>query len=111
MKRQEAEMSKEDQLIALAQKYKLPCCGCGDPQGALHAYRFALQQSEKGDGLYGHLAQIYREDLEYVLAYVLDTAGLTEHGSGVMGCWLTAKGKKFLEEYAEIVAHESWPLL
>ena len=39
---------------------------------------------------------IYGNPLLMVLAYAMDAAGFTDHGSSIGGAWLTDEGKMFL---------------
>ena len=39
---------------------------------------------------------VYDDKLLLCLAYTLDAAGFTDHGSSISGAWLTDEGKMFL---------------
>jgi hypothetical protein len=39
---------------------------------------------------------VYDNELLLCLAYTLDAAEFTEHGSGIGGAWITSEGKMFL---------------
>lgn len=40
---------------------------------------------------------VYENSLLLCLAYAMDAAGFTEHGSSISNAWLTDEGKMFLE--------------
>lgn len=91
-------------------------CGCGDPVSVwreVHAYlkmtdaRSKAVQAISADDM----GRIYSDKtimaslppryeligpLQYLLAYVLDDYGLTEHGTSIGGAWLTEEGEKAL---------------
>lgn len=79
-------------------------CGCGNPDLAWLAIKNYLRQREDF-----HSNKISYEETEkletgkdYILAYLLDYFGLTEHGGSVGGCWLTNDGKEILN-YLEML--------
>ena len=92
---------------------KLKFCGCGTPIQAKRCIRDFLiiindcyendadfnekcrQERESLNKRFG-VASIYDNELLLCLAYTLDAAGLTEHGSGIGSAWLTKEGKMFL---------------
>ena len=43
------------------------------------------------------------DDLILCLAYTMDAAGFTEHGSSIYSCWLTDDGKYFLWAIEEAI--------
>jgi hypothetical protein len=86
-------------------KLSLMFCGCGDPDSAWETVREYLECYEKWgiachDGTCIDIAASYQPKLEtgadWIVAYVLDHAGLTEHGSNVRGAWLTEGGDEAL---------------
>lgn len=72
-------------------------CGCGNPDDAYALVRDLLSLAP----FYEHRAEV-RERIgggtgtEMLVLYLLDGAGLTEHGTGIGGSWLTAKGSHYL---------------
>lgn len=42
---------------------------------------------------------IYSDKYHELIAHMLDSAGITEHGSSVGGSWLSSKGKEVYQEY------------
>lgn len=94
--------------------YKLRWCGCGNPGIAKRAvrdflailYDFRKEADENFDTAYKRklrnlkerfgVESVYDNELLLCLAYTLDTAGLTEHGSGIGGAWLSKEGEMFL---------------
>lgn len=79
-------------------------CGCGDPDSAKIAIRDFLRafHADKLEKREGRLLEkfgvnnVYENNLLLCLAYTLDAAGLTEHGSSIGSAWLTAEGRMFL---------------
>lgn len=96
----------EELLIEECEKFfyyeKLNWCGCGDPDIAKRVVRDYLEvinnkfdsdvTFEKKFGV----DLVYDNDLLLCLAYTIDAAGFTEHGSSISGAWLTDEGKMFL---------------
>lgn len=94
---------------------KLGWCGCGAPKIAKRCVRDFLEivrlhhDDEEKDyqKSYEHHQQrimdrfgassIYDNELFLCLAYALDAAGFTEHGSSIGGAWLTEEGQMFLK--------------
>lgn len=75
-------------------------CGCGDPEAALEFLRVILNALDRGtnEERKALLKEKFagNEGLYWTYLYLLDDNGLTEHGSNVVGCWLTEKGKDIL---------------
>jgi hypothetical protein len=68
---------------------KLDWCGCGKPWDAMLEIAKFLEGRQKKEP--------FPEDpLSMCLAYELDRAGFTEHGSNIYYCWLTEEGEQFL---------------
>ena len=85
---------------------KLDWCGCGDPDSAkitVRDFLWALhvdigsweKREERFHEKFG-VKDVYGNNLLLCLAYTLDAAELTEHGSSIGGAWLTEEGKMFL---------------
>lgn len=85
---------------------KLHWCGCGDPDSAkitVRDFLWALhvdetswgKQKERFIEKFG-VDSVYENNLLLCLAYTLDAAELTEHGSSIGGAWLTEEGRMFL---------------
>lgn len=73
---------------------KLGWCGCGMPGVALKIIGKYLEGRKEN-------RKISDNPLALCLAYELDRAEFTEHGSSIYGCWLTENGEKFLEAIQE----------
>lgn len=91
---------------------KLNWCGCGDPSIAKRCIRDYLNIIKISNDIrdprdaydikealivdrFG-CKTIYDNELLLCLAYALDAAGFTEHGSSIGGAWLTREGEMFL---------------
>ena len=78
----------------------LDFCGCGNPEEALKYIARHLQNIK--DKVSGHItyeeyrAKYTSEGEYYFILYFLDYKNLTEHGSSVNGCWLSADGEEIL---------------
>lgn len=113
--------SDEEELIKECENFfyyeKLHWCGCGQPEKAKKVIRDFLSilnitsdawklTSKEIDELYGirdeafknrfGVEYIYDNELLLCLAYAMDAAGFTEHGSGIGGAWIDTEGKMFL---------------
>lgn len=95
---------------------KLKWCGCGDPDMAKRVVRDYLRILNEDDLYYKKtnnannaysrkckmfserfgVQTVYDNELLLCLAYTLDAAEFTEHGSSIGGAWLTSEGKMFL---------------
>ena len=82
---------------------KLKWCGCGTPEIAKKVIRDYLEivnndSDKKCDELKKRFGveYVYDNELLLCLAYALDAAKFTEHGSSVGGAWLADEGKMFL---------------
>lgn len=86
----------------------LKWCGCGTPETALMAIASYLELQDrdiKDHESYikwkNEIKEAFSPDgdengLYQCLAYSLDSAEFTEHGSSICACWLTEDGKYFL---------------
>ena len=75
-------------------------CGCGDPDAVLDMIQEFLEKRKGPEWEWDaqvEFAKAHPEELMLFLEYILDGKGYTEHGSCVMGAWLTDKGKRLLE--------------
>ena len=97
----------DDDLLAILKYYyyeKLGWCGCGNPEDAMEAVAEYLQSLtlEKIDERHAYYKEHYGCDrlwnnkLLMCLAYTVDNAGFTDHGSSINWSWLTDDGKYFL---------------
>lgn len=95
----------ESDLIAIIKYYyyeKLGWCGCGCPGEAMRAVAKYLEarslEYPESDKKMNEFFPPSGDDnpLVLCLAYTLDAARFTDHGSSVFGCWLTDDGKYFL---------------
>lgn len=90
---------------------KLNWCGCGHPDAAKRVIRDYLRilydfekdneneaQNRKCINLKNRFGfeNVFENELLMCLAYTLDAAGFTEHGSSLSGAWLSEEGKMFL---------------
>lgn len=106
---------------------KLHWCGCGMPEEVMALMRRVLEAmdakwtawraesgwTDKCEERYRAFQSRLRElgladpAVEYTYLYILDAAGLTEHGGGVGGCWLTPEGETLLS-HLKAVAEIEW---
>lgn len=92
-------------------------CGCGDVEGSDNTVMYFLKMcncwgNERSQIMEEHFGveSIYDNMLLLCLAYTMDAAELTEHGSGIGGAWLTDRGKIFLwvlEKVTQIPDYDS----
>lgn len=92
---------------------RLKFCGCGSPSTAKICIRdylkilndffegkedFEEQYKQERDSLQKRfgVTSTYDSELLLCLAYTLDAAKFTEHGTGIGSAWLTKEGKMFL---------------
>ena len=101
-----ADSYSEEQLIEECENFfyyeKLHWCGCGAPNMAKEVIRDYLEvvkvkfdSNADFEEKFG-VKFVYDDKLLLCLAYTLDAAGLTDHGSSIGGSWLTDEGKMFL---------------
>lgn len=82
--------------------HRLGFCGCGEPEQALKLIKGVLTAIDYSDQLGWPFRAKWFNALMPTTAirmFVLNTlgaAGLTEHGSGIEGAWLTDEGRAFL---------------
>ena len=84
---------------------RLGWCGCGDPEAVMreickylyivHFHNGYDELCKKFKEAFG-VEDIYGNPLLMALAYAMDAAGFTDHGSSIGGAWLTDEGKMFL---------------
>lgn len=91
---------------------KLNWCGCGSPNDAKRAIyqylkivacntydnhtKYSYEEICKQYTTAFGVKNVYENPLLLALAYTLDAAGFTEHGSSVGGAWTTGEGEMFL---------------
>lgn len=82
-------------------------CGCGDPDAAMELLRDVLRLL-KGHEWYSEKmkALLPSEGLNYLVLYMLNNNGLTEHGTSVNCSWLTDKGEEILKDIEWCLANE-----
>jgi len=83
---------------------KLGFCGCGCPEDTAK-YLLSLLNILNFDNDYEKKMELLGEDNEprsYLILYLLDKAGWTEHGGSVGGCWLSDEGKKVRKSLEEL---------
>jgi hypothetical protein len=89
-----------DHLYALLAS-DLKFCGCGDPEAAYSLVRDILNLAPFYDDwkavrdLFGEGPA--SEGAYYLVLYLIDGAGLIEHGGSIGGSWLTPKGTHYRE--------------
>lgn len=103
------ELVKE--LISYFAFEVLDLCGCGLPEWTYETIRryLNIRSDWQEDRItYAEVQRRYAEELHInednvaqygmlqFMMYTLDSAGITEHGGSVGGCWLTDLGKMFL---------------
>lgn len=108
----------EEELIKECEDFfyyeKLKWCGCGNPEKAKKVIRDFLNilytdsKDKENDWMTRcknqefmienrfDVRSIYGNELLLCLAYTLDAAEFTEHGSSIGGAWITEEGKMFL---------------
>lgn len=72
-------------------------CGCGRPEDVLGLLRDRLVEYRRSWAEDECAPALDMTSAGWLLLYQLDAWGLTEHGGGVGGSWLTAAGKLLLE--------------
>lgn len=84
-------MDERELRVAIQHYYfdMLDWCGCGRPWEAMLEIAKFLEGRQKKE-------PFPEGPLSLCLAYELDRAGFTEHGTGIYGCWLTEEGEQFL---------------
>lgn len=107
-----------EELIEECEKFfyyeKLHWCGCGCPDAAKKVVRDFLRiidviyKDETSDWKFTYeskkklmkerfnVESVYDNELFLCLAYTMDAAGFTEHGSSIGSAWLSEEGKMFL---------------
>ena len=92
--------------------YKLNWCGCGCPEDAMRtvakylkakSYNYPENDKKMKEFFDGKDED---DDLILCLAYTMDAAGFTEHGSSIYSCWLTDDGKYFLWAIEEAIKQD-----
>lgn len=90
---------------------KLNFCGCGDPVSAvkaLLAVMDALAERQKSDWKNDRVEGTLPDGAwSLIPLYVLDAAGLTEHGGSVTGSWLTPEGEA-LRNWLHATPDDQW---
>ena len=109
------ETCKELAIIKYFHYWKLNWCGCGTPYKAVETVGKFLRcleargledRREELEKAFG-AKSIYENDLLLCLAYTMDAAGLTEHGSSIAWAWLTQAGEDFLYAINEAIKNDT----
>jgi hypothetical protein len=77
-------------------------CGCGRPETAWQVILDHLENGSLVGDDWDKRTLVLNSGERYVVAYVLTTLGLLEHGGSVDGSWITPAGEQvrdFLREY------------
>lgn len=90
---------------------ELHFCGCGEPEKAMQYLVNILQalktrgedwNDENNKKVNELLPEYGCEPKAAITLYLLDGAGLIEHGSSIGGSWLTSEGHAFLEDMQRV---------
>lgn len=112
---EEDETRKELAIIKYYHYWKLNWCGCGMPYQAVETVGKFLRCLEKDEvderkeameKAFG-TRSVYDNELLLCLAYTMDAAGLTDHGSSIGWAWLTQDGKDFLYAINEAIINDT----
>lgn len=71
---------------------RLNFCGCGNPENILELIYKALIEIRDNSA----------KDVDLLTLYILDSAGLTGHGSSVCSSWLEDDARLFISDYESI---------
>jgi hypothetical protein len=82
-------MTREELRVFLSEWF----CGCGRPQDAAAALSRLLRLHPLYDNGAEFESWIPDSGVQFLLLYTIDNHGLTEHGGGIGGGWLTGKGE------------------
>lgn len=95
-------------------------CGCGCPEDVMRFIGQVLAEKQKisdapvpknfnDTNLWDEINKLLPStDMKsWVVSYLLDSKGFTEHGGGVGGSWLTGEGLELLEAI-QLVGGEEW---
>lgn len=69
-------------------------CGCGTSEEIAKDVMTLLLEISKGER-----EKIYEDSYNELIAHMLDSKDLIEHGSQIGGSWLTEKGESIIKEY------------
>lgn len=106
----------EDPLLAIIKYYyfiRLNWCGCGTPGEALRTVAKFLEarsgkweeRNAKTKEAFG-TEKIWENELLCCMAYTMDAAGFTDHGSSIFSCWTSDEGTYFMEAIREAEKRE-----
>ena len=74
-------------------------CGCGNPDAAMKLLRDVLRLLKEQKWYSEDIkALLPSEGLNYLVLYMLDDKGFTEHGTSVNCSWLTDRGEELLRD-------------
>ena len=84
----------------------LGLCGCGDPEAVIFWLRDLMRvfKSHKyDDWRYEQLGRLLGDGpASLFVLYELDARGWTDHGSNVIGSWLSERGEQWLRRIEEL---------
>ena len=84
----------EDEIM-----HRLDFCGCGEPGRVVKCMREYLNAvaiddfDDRGD----RISDMLHDDAYLIMAYICDQHGLTDHGTSILGAWITRKGEEWLD--------------
>jgi hypothetical protein len=84
-----SSMTRQDLRVFLSDRF----CGCGSPEAASGALLRLLRLHPLHENRAEFDAWMPDDGIEYLLLYMLDGWGLTEHGGSVAYAWLTSTGE------------------
>ena len=80
--------------------HELGICGCGCPDETYKAVHDMLIAFKN------HADAIGDNPYKYFMAYALDRLKFIEHGTSIIGSWLTDKGKELLEALTDFAEYD-----
>ena len=80
--------------------HELGICGCGCPDKTYKAVHDMLIAFKN------HAGAIGDNPYKYFMAYTLDCLEFIEHGTSIIGSWLTDKGEELLEALTDFAKYD-----
>lgn len=84
-----------DHLYVVFHARPIELCGCGDPEAGVRLLVDTLRLHEAEGTIYDRVDAVLGPNVgvQQVILSLLESAGLTDHGSSLRGMHLTAKGR------------------